>query len=188
MRLCTRIGIIDQSDAMGTQDGTRRAHESRRIRIVLDRRHKAVRAIWKNMSRHQRRQLNRAAIHANDQSEPSSRDPVISQSAPRSQRGRGRVRESAAAVASRGFRLLKIPSGGISPFQTATTLQALCRKDYPHFFRALHGLRVAVAKPPGSACATSPPRIDDDAKRKPRHGSRNEGRIPITNCCRSASS
>ena len=95
----------------------------------------------------------RAAIDANDQSEPSSRDPVISQSAPRSQRGRGRVRESAAAVASRGFRLLKIPSGGISPFQTATTLQALCRKDYPHFFRALHGPRVAVAKPPGSACA-----------------------------------
>ena len=48
--------------------------ESRRIRIVLDRRHKAVRAIWKNMSRHQRRQLNRAAINANDQGEPSSRE------------------------------------------------------------------------------------------------------------------
>jgi hypothetical protein len=99
---------------------------------VLDRRHKAVRAIWQNMSRHQRHQLNRAAIDANDQSEPSV-DPVISQSAPRSQRGRGGVRESAAAVASRGFRLLQIPSGGISPFQTATTLQALCRKGYPHF-------------------------------------------------------
>jgi hypothetical protein len=84
---------------------------------VLDRRHKAVRAIWQNMSRHQRRQLNRAAIDANDQSEPSSRDRVISQSAPRSQRGRGGVRESAAAVASRGFRLLKIPSGGISRFK-----------------------------------------------------------------------
>jgi hypothetical protein len=40
-------------------------------------------------------------------------------------------------VASRGFQLLKIPFGGISPFQTATTLQALCRKGYPHFFSGL---------------------------------------------------
>ena len=137
MRLCTRI--IDQSDAMALRTGLA-AHMS----------HAEFESCLTGGIR--RRQLNRAAIDANDQSEPSSRDPVISQSAPRSQRGSG-VRESAAAVASRGFRLLKIPSGGISPFQTATTLQALCRKGYPHFFRALHGPRVAVAKPPGSACA-----------------------------------
>ena len=55
--------------------------------------------------------LDRAAIDANDQSEPSSPNAVTSQSAPRSQRGRRGVHESAAAVASRGFRLLKIRSG-----------------------------------------------------------------------------
>ena len=32
-------------------------------------------------------------------------------------------------------------------------VQSLCRKGYPHFSRALHGLNVAVAKVPGSACA-----------------------------------
>jgi hypothetical protein len=52
---------------------------------------KAARAIWQNgvavnMSRPPA--LDRAAIDANDQSEPSSPDPVTSQSAPRSQRGR----------------------------------------------------------------------------------------------------
>ena len=119
----SRIGIIDQRDAMALRTG-----------------------LAEHMSRAGSESLltGRAAIDANDQSEPSSRDPVM-RSAPRSQLGRRDVRESAAAVASRGFRLLKIPSGGISPFQTATTLQALCRKDYPHFFRALHGPRVAVA-------------------------------------------
>jgi hypothetical protein len=55
--------------------------------------------------------LDRAAIDAKDQSEPSSPNPVTLQSAPRSQRGRRGVHESAAAVASRGFRLLKIRSG-----------------------------------------------------------------------------
>ena len=79
---------------------------------------KAARAIWQNgvavnMSRHQRRQRSivQRSDGANDQSESSSPDPVTSQSAPRSQRGRRGVQESAAAVASRGFRLLKIRSG-----------------------------------------------------------------------------
>jgi hypothetical protein len=58
-----------------------------------------------------------------------------------------------AVVHSRRFRLSKLPSGGISPFQTTTTLQPLCRKGYPHFSRAPHGPCVAVAKLPGSACA-----------------------------------
>ena len=40
---------------------------------------------------------------------------VTSQSAPRSLRGRRGVQESAAALASRGFRLLKIPSGSVPP-------------------------------------------------------------------------
>ena len=50
-------------------------------------------------------------------------------------------------------RLPSPPTVGISPFQTATTLQPLCRKGYPHFFRVLHAPRVAVAKLPGSGCA-----------------------------------
>jgi hypothetical protein len=43
--------------------------------------------------------------------------------------GRGGVSWSILAAS----RLLKIPSGGISPFQTATTLQLLCRKGFRTF-------------------------------------------------------
>jgi hypothetical protein len=64
-----------------------------------------------------------------------------------------RIWAISAVVHSRRFRLFKIPSGGISSFQTATTLQPLCRKGYLHFFRALHGPCVAVAKLPENACA-----------------------------------
>jgi len=98
--------------------------------------------------RHQRRQ--RSIVQRSTRTTGASPP-----SAPRSLRGRRGVQESAAALASRGFRLLKIPSGSAFPqFQTATTLQPLCRKGYPHLFRALHGPCVAVAKLPGSACAT----------------------------------
>jgi hypothetical protein len=88
-----------------------------RIRIVLDRRHEGGArhlAEWRcreHVASPTAPALDRAAIDANDQSESSSPEPVTSQSAPRSQRGRRGVQDSAAAAASRGFRLLKIRSG-----------------------------------------------------------------------------
>ena len=107
----SRIGIIDQRDAMALRTG------------LAEHMSHAGSESWLT---------GRAAIDANDQSEPSSRDPVM-RSAPRSQLGRRGVRESAAAVASRGFRLLRYLLAAFPQFQTATTLQALCRKGYRTF-------------------------------------------------------
>jgi hypothetical protein len=61
---------------------------------------------------------------------------VTSQSAPRSLRGRRGVQESAAALASRGFPLLKTPSGSVPPISNRYNATTAVPQGLPVLFES----------------------------------------------------